>query len=565
MPFDGVTLKKILSQLEFLRSETLKQVYVPTKSRIYLVFPRGCVVANVEPGIGVLYLQDSLTEDIESITPFGLLLRKKLKGARLNKVEQRGTDRIVEFVFSRVEPSQELAEYRLIFELMGRNTNVLLVKDGLVVDALRRSVTDKRTILPGAIFEYYPSEGLNFFTSEDAWLEKLKESDLPLEKSLMRVFTGISRLHAQEIVTRSGLDFHIPCKQLGVKEMNNLIKTIEEFRREFESRSGLYLYKNPPEISPVKLLVRNDKPMYFDNPSEAVLRYLKERFGRVNIEDLRSALTRAVKARLKSRFSLLEKLEKELEEAEHLDKLKKQAELIFANSYRFTRKLPEVQLYDWETQSYINIKLDPSLTPVENATKMMRSYSKLKRRVEIVKRRIEEVKREVNYLESLMTYVELAENESELKALKEELEDQGILRAKDENKKTHRPAVPNPGKRFSFKGFTIIVGRNNRENDRLRREANPEDLWFHVRGVPGAHVFLKVNKEPPEDVKFFAARLAATFSRARYDRKVEVDVAKVRHLRKPPGTPPGYVLYDSEENLMVEPLPPEELNSNKEG
>ncbi|MCD6253384.1 MAG: NFACT family protein [Thermotogae bacterium] len=568
MPVDGVILRKIVTQLRSFHTESLKQVYAPAKSRLYLIFSSGCIVVNAEPGVSAVYLLDWPREAVDVLAPFGSLLRKKLKGARLREIRQRGTDRVVELVFQKIETSQELAEYRLILELMGRSTNVVLVKEGLVVDALRRSVTEQRAILPRAPFKYYPMRGADFFLSGDEWIEHLQKSRQPLEKALSQVFAGVSKLLALEIVARSGLDPYERGCDLEERELGTLVRAVQGVREEFKSRPGCYLYHDPVEIAPVSLVLRDDDPIYFADPSKALAEYLKLRFGASNIESKRRSLEKAVRDKLKNRFVLLEKLRKEFEEAEGFEKLKKNAELIFANAHRLTRKTAEVHLRDWEAQSEVSVKLDPSLTPIENATKMMKTYSKLKRKRDMIQRRMKDVEHEIHYLESLAAYIEMAETREELRILEDELGEQGLLKSKEKGGKTHKPAKSKEirlGKRFEFEGFTILVGRNNKENDALRQSAGAKDLWFHARGVPGAHVFLKVDRDPSKEVIVFAARIAASFSRARYDRKVAVDVTEVRRLRKPPKSPPGYVLYDNEETLMVEPLTLEELKDLKEG
>ncbi len=567
MPLDGVTLRKAFTFIQRMKPRYLRQVYMPDCNTLYLVFDSVCVFLYLNPSCAFISAADSPVK-VETLAPMGGLLRSKLKGARLLEFRQLGSDRIFVFKFSIVDIRQEPVEYELYVELMGRNTNLILVQDGRIVDALRRRSDSTRILLPGAPFERYVHEGMDFFAIDtDELVRILMESGLPLHEGLPRFVQGLSKTLVHEILRRADVD---SVEEIKLHHLEKLCRILKDMAEEITSDDLCYIYTSPLDIAPLKLRIR-EPPSYVEPVFKAFSRFMSLKTGFSQLGIFKRRLLSVLNTETKRIMRLLEKLELEIREAMGYEKFRKNAELIFSHAYRLKNKCEFVVLEDYETGTLHRIRLDPSVTPIQNAQRFMKMYSKMKRRIEIATRRVEELEKKLEYLNSLKELVELAENVDDLKLLKEEMLQHGFLKSGDArvSKKMggKKKVFSNiPGRVFECDGYKIVAGRNNVENDLIRRKASPNDLWCHARELPGSHVIVMAGgREIPEKVKILAARIAAYYSRGRNDTKVYVDCTEVKNVKKPKGSYPGYVVYRNERSFLVTPLTAEELKKYMAG
>ena len=384
---------------------------------------------------------------------------------------------------------------------------------------------------------------------------------MPLDRILPKIVQGLSKTMVQEILKRADVD---PTEKIALQDAERICRVMKEMAEEIVLDERCYIYTSPLDIAPLRLTTR-ESPSYVESIFDAFSIFMHLKTGLSQFGIFKNRLLSTLNTEIKRAEKLLEKLEFEIREARGYEKFRKNAELIFSHAYRLKNKCEYVVLEDYETGMPCKIRLDPSITPIQNAQRFMKIYSKMKRRVEINGERIEKLRKRLEYLRSLKEMVDLAESEEELKSLKEEMAQQGLLKSDrvdtssrgKSKKKVRNDAV---GRLFEFEGYKIVAGRNNVENDMIRRRASPDDLWCHARELPGSHVVVMAEgRKIPEEVKILAARIAAYYSRGRNDTKVRVDCTEVRNVRKPKGSYPGYVIYRNESSYLVPPLTGEEL------
>jgi predicted ribosome quality control (RQC) complex YloA/Tae2 family protein len=285
--------------------------------------------------------------------------------------------------------------------------------------------------------------------------------------------------------------------------------------------------------------------------SEAVLRFAEAKRRKREFDDVLNRYKSLIHKEYNKLDKLLSKLRNEYETVKDYEDYKKVGELLTSNLYRLSKKTEQVEVFDWYNNKNRKINLDPTKTPAENAQLFFKYYEKAKRKSKHLKKRISHINKQLEYFEDLLETVKFCESRDELDSIKDELEKIGLLKKKKRIKSKVEP-VSGP-KVYRKHGFKYLVGRNNIQNDEITRNAAKDDIWFHARNIPGAHVILKrAGKKPSKVALDYGAYLAASNSRGRYDNKVEIDYTLVKYVRKPKGFPPGKVLYDNFKTIAID-------------
>ncbi|HEY8530926.1 MAG TPA: NFACT RNA binding domain-containing protein [Limnochorda sp.] len=590
MPMDGLFLAAVRKELnEHLLGGHVQKIFQPTSRSIMLHIrtpgQSHLLLASCEAGVARLQ-RTQLDQPHPPVPPaFCMLLRKHLEGSRFCGASQRGLERVVSLRFERGPKGQ--AEVReLMVELTGRNANLVLVdEDGTVLDAITRVPPDagSRVLIPGAEYELPPAEDKRDprLLSPDA-LPGLLAPGEPLAEGLFRLLEGFSPISAERLVAAGGLDPSLPAGKLGPDGWQKLLERFEAWQEALieerfapcldpeASRPQEQFWPFPPGPGPYEP---------FPTTGELLDRVFGAREEAGRLEKIRSPLARTVQTALKRVQRKIEKQEAELAEAQGDLELRVLGELLLANLYRIPAGAREVELEDYTQDPPVprRIPLDPRLSPSENAQAFFDRYARAKRRLERTSEELEHSREEAKYLESLAFHIEAADSEEALRALAEEMERQGYRPPADvfgePRGKVRDGSRAGRGTRAggergqplryrSSDGLEILVGRNHQENDRITMElARPDEWWFHVRQLPGAHVLLRTTSdEPPLKSLEEAALLAAYHSKARHSSHVPVDVARRRQVRKYKGARPGQVLYEPAFTLEVTPreelLPP---------
>ena len=479
------------------------------------------------------------------LTPpaFCMLLRKHLEPSRLLQIEQTGADRIVTLRFECYGETGQITEKSLVFELMGRHSNIFLVSaDGMIYDAVRRKPDGEsslRVIMPGEKYINPPDQDKVdpwTFSRDQAFTElRLLPPQTALWKWLQDSFQGFSKTAAQEVVRRANLNPSLRRSETGPTEWEALICAMETFLAELDRGGVPTWHKQGKEDITGYALKNQMNAQTFPTVDDLVDSFFTRRIQQVEIEKLANHLRRQINRHLK-RITKKERIQEQtLREAENAHELRHQGELLTANMYKIQKGQTSVEVMDYSKpeQPLVTIALDPRLTPSENAQRIFKQYTKARNSRKITAQQLKKTKQERMYLEGLLLHIDLADKIQTLQEIELELIHEGYLRKPKRSPKS-RPTRSSPEKYLSSDGLTILVGRNNRQNDELTfKIARPNHWWFHAQNIPGSHVVVLAEGSIPEKTILESASLAAYYSKAKNSPKVSVDYTERRHVRKP--------------------------------
>ncbi len=573
MPLDGLTLCLLRQELsEKIIGSRIEKIHQPAKDELvfHLRTREGAyrLLISASANSPRAHLTASAPENPATPPMLCMLLRKHLSSATITGIRQLGLDRILFFDIAGTNEIGDAVTFTLCVEIMAKHSNIILVNsDGIIVDSVKRidfTQSSVRQILPGFRYELPPQQDkLNISEVEVCNLVSAikSRSGKHLSSAILDTLQGFSPLICREIAEKStGND--IAVEELLPVHIEKLEKELEAIKKMLENENA----------EPTMLIRENVKPFDFTfmditqygftvsaknygSFSELLdnFYYEKDRFERTKqrsqslLKTITSASARASR-KLQSRKA-------ELEACADKDKLRINAELILANQYQlqkgsFYYDLPNF----YDNNNIIRIPADPALSPSANAQKYFKDYRKSKTAESMLGELIEQSEQELNYLESVIDAVNRADGYTELAEIRSELYEQGYLkRAKNDKSKKLKPMPPL--EYVSDDGYTILVGRNNIQNELLTfKTARKDDSWFHVQKMPGSHVVVIGNGEIiPESTCRQAAVLAAYHSSARESAQVAVDYTEVRELKKPNGAKPGKVIYHTYNTMWVTP------------
>ncbi len=499
----------------------------------------------------------------ERLAPLGLLLRSRLPEAHLTAVEQPPFDRVLHLRFEALEGPLDL-----IAELMGRHSNLILADRRVVLGALKvvtERMSPRRPVLPGRPYLAPPADRPRPDTLDESGLRALLTGDRPVWQQLTERVLGLGPLLAREVALRAGVDPASPAENAARAsgEVLAAIRTIVEIVHMDAFRPVVYEDAG-------RIVAFAACPMRVYEPmtahpvaamSEAVDRYYQNLGALDPLEDRRRALASAVRAVLRQREQALEHNRAALAESAAADRLRTMGELLLAYGSRIRRGETAVTVPGFAAgDAEVEIPLDAMLTPAENAQRLFRRYQKARAAGRALPARITRLEAEAGALREALVQIEAAGSSDDLWEVHADLAARRSLRRAPRS----RPAASTGPRQFrTANGATIVAGRSARENDHVTfRLAGPDDLWFHARGMPGAHVVLKTaggkqtaGAAPEEDVAA-AAQVAAFYSEGRHAGDVAVDYVPRKHVRKMRGGPPGAVVYTGEQTTRVTPALP---------
>lgn len=549
MSFDGFFLHHMVEELRTeLLNGRIQKINQPFDQELVLQIRSNRkshrLLLSAHPVFGRIQLTETTFENPAQPSTFIMVLRKYLQGAVIESIEQIENDRIVEITVSNKNEIGDHIQATLIIEIMGKHSNILLVDKSShkileVIKHIGFSQNSYRTLLPGATYIAPPStEALNPFTVKDEKLFEILQTQELTAKNLQTLFQGLGRDTANELE-----------KLLTNDKLSN-------FRSFFKQETKPCLTDRSFSCVPFS----SKTTEYFDNLSQLLDVYYKDKAERDRVKQQASELIRRVENELQKNRQKLKKQEKELLATENAEEFRQKGELLTTFLHQVPNDQDQVILDNYYTNQPITIALDKALTPNQNAQRYFKRYQKLKEAVKYLTELIEETKATIRYLESVETVLNQA-GLDEIDEIREELIQTGFIRRRQREKIQKRQK---PEKYLASDGKTIIlVGRNNLQNDELTfKMARKEELWFHAKDIPGSHVVISGNLNPTDEVKTDAAELAAYFSKGRLSNLVQVDMIEVKKLNKPTGGKPGFVTYTGQKTLRVTP-DPEKIQSMK--
>jgi predicted ribosome quality control (RQC) complex YloA/Tae2 family protein len=558
----GALARELAALLQGGRVEKIQQ---PERDEILLTIRAGGenrrLLLSCSPSFGRALLQRAAVQSPDTPPQFCMLLRKHLGSARVLGIGQEGADRVLTFRFEALNDLGDPCEKRLVLEIMGRHSNLILVNEtGRIVDAARHvglSQSRVREVLPGLPYEPAPAqEKLNPYL---ACVNDYAAAFLPLvgqkaHKAIAQAVSGISPQLGRELAFRFAGDEEA---ELGFGLVPGLCEGLERLLKGLRAAPTLLLdeFGDPADFTPFPYLSRAAERQFpAESMSEAAERcfFLRQRRERLSqrAANLRHYLQNQLERCERKRGIQLETAK----EIEGRDELRKKGELLSAQLYAVERGAPHADLLDYydENMAKIRVELNPALSPAENAQRYFKQYAKLRAAGELLAGQVEQNERELNYFEGQLVNLENCETVEELAEIRQELEREGYVKPSGKARAKKQEAPSSPLEFCSSAGIPIFVGKNNLQNDRLTFSAGQDETWLHVKDRPGSHVILR-SARPDRQSLLEAAALAAYFSRARLSANVPVDYCARKFVKKPSGAKPGYVIYSNQSTLFVTP------------
>ncbi len=568
MAFDGVTIAGIVSELkDKLIGNRIYKIAQPEKDELILTVKGSCgqvrMLMSADASLPLLYLTQKNKTSPMTAPNFCMLLRKHLQNARIVSVTQPGLERIVRFELEHLNELGDLCRKYLIIELMGKHSNIIFCDDqDKIIDSIKHisgMVSSVREVLPGR--QYFIPKTQDkaelLSCSQEEMAAVLRAKSLPLYKAVYTGFTGISPSIAQELCYRAGVDADLPSAGLEAEALDRMVSVLSGLAADIRSEKFCYnvVYENkqPAEYAAVQLSTYEEgQRRRFECISELLEYYYAEKNTITRIRqrsvDLRKIVTTALERNVK-KYDLQVK---QLQDTDKRETYRVYGELLNAYGYGVEAGAKSMEALNYYTDEKITIPLDPMLTAGENAKKYFDKYQKLKRTYEALTTLTKETKEEIEHLSSISIALDIALKEEDLVQIKEELIESGYIRRKGNTKR--EKITSKPFHYVSSDGYHIYVGKNNYQNEELTfKFATGNDWWFHTKGIPGSHVVVKSNNdELPDRVFEEAGKLAAHYSQARGQEKVEIDYTQKKNVKKPNGSKPGFVVYYTNYSLVID-------------
>lgn len=570
MAFDGITIANIAQELnQTIVGGKINKIAQPENDELMITIKNNRTVyrllLSASASLPLIYLTDNNKPGPMTAPNFCMLLRKHIGSARILSVTQPGLERILIFELEHLNELGDICRKKLIVEIMGKHSNIIFCnEEDQIIDSIKHvsaHMSSVREVLPGRPYFIPETQSkLNpFVLTEEIFQEKIFPRPVNVAKAIYTSITGISPLMAEEVCYRAGIDGGIPTDGLEDVERVHLAHTflrmVDDIRDGHFEPNIVYKGKEPVEFACFPLSQYQD---YRAVSYPSIFPVLETYYAEKNIVtkmrqktvDLRKIVQNALERNVK-KYQLQQK---QLKDTEKKEKYRVWGELLNTYGYEVEPGAKSMEALNYYTNEMIQIPLDETMTPQENAKKYFDKYSKLKRTKEALDTLLQETGDEIKHLESIAASLDIASSEEDLVQIKEEMMEYGYVKRKNTGGKKVK-VTSRPYHYISSDGYDIYVGKNNFQNDELSfKFASGNDWWFHAKGQPGSHVIVKSkNEELPDRTFEEAGKLAAYYSKGRQAPKVEIDYTQKKNLRKPTGGKPGFVVYYTNYSLLIEP------------
>ena len=574
MAFDGITIAAVVKELrDTLIGGRIYKIAQPENDELLLTIKTAeggqrRLLISAGASLPLIYLTEKNKPSPMTAPGFCMLLRKHLQNGRITDITQPGLERIIHLHIEHLNEMGDLCHKRLIVEIMGKHSNLIFVnEEDSIIDSIKHisgMVSSVREVLPGRIyFIPHTQEKQNPLSLDvESFRFTMYGKNMPAYKALYSSYTGISPMIAQEICYRAGMDGDFSTSYFeeapdGEEKLRLLYKSFSDMMEQIKNGifSPAIVYENgvPVEYAPLPLsMYEADSTKNYASISELLEQFYAEKNTVTRIRQKSSDLRRIVQTALERNVKKYDLQLRQMKDTEKKDKYRIYGELLNTYGYDIAPGAKSLEALNYYTNEMITIPLDPLLTASENAKKYFDKYSKLKRTYEALSQLTTQVKEEIDHLESIQAALDIALLEEDLAQIKEELIVSGYIHRKGGSKKIK--FTSKPFHYISSDGFHIYVGKNNYQNDELTfKFATGNDWWFHAKGIPGSHVVVKSEGASLPDSTFEdAARLAAYYSKARSQDKVEIDYTEKKNVKKPSGSKPGFVVYYTNYSMMID-------------
>ena len=573
MAFDGITVSALVAEIEHnLKGGRINKIGQPESDELLITGkgPNGLcrLLLSASASLPLIYFTDKNRISPLTAPNFCMLLRKHIGSARILDIHQPGMERVVEFELEHLNELGDPCRKRLIMELMGKHSNIIFCdENGMILDSIKHvssHMSSVREVLPGR--EYFipnTQDKLSPLTvTETEFTEQICKKPVNISRALYTSLTGLSPVMAEEICYRASIDGSDAAQSLDNTACTHLFHTfvriMDQVREKDFIPNIVYRGDEPVEygVLPFQQYGSEYHTQTFDSVSSMLETYYATKSLLTRIHQKSSDLRRVVQTALERNRKKYNIQKKQLLDTDKKEKFKIYGELINTYGYGLEEGCRSFKALNYYTNEEITIPLDPTLTPGENSKKYFDRYGKLKRTQEAVTEQIADTQSEIEHLESISNALDIARSESDLAQIKEELTEYGYIKRHYTSKKSQKAQTKSrPFHYISSDGFDIYIGKNNFQNDELTfKFATGNDWWFHAKKMAGSHVVVRTRDgELPDRTFEEAGRLAAWYSKGRTAPKVEIDYIQKKHVKKPAGAKPGFVVYYTNYSLMASP------------
>lgn len=575
MALDGITVFNIVNELkENILGGRIDKIYQPESDEIVLQIrcfgktKKLLLTANASnPRV---HFSNISKENPETPPLFCMVLRKHLVSGKILNITQPNFERIINITIESINELGDYSEKTLVIEIMGRHSNIILLDENLnILECAKHVSFDKssvRQVLPNKKYSLPPDQDKKnpLDATEESFLDALKNaSPSKIQEFIYKNYTGISPILASEICFRSNIDPNCITSILNEQEIKNLYKSFECIFKIIKKNNispQLILESNKKilDFSPIEQeQFSSNEKIYFQTISELLEYFYKERDLIYRTSQKTQDLKRIITQNIERCYKKKDLQQRTLDEIKNRDYLKLYGELITSNIHNISKGMDKVTLNNFYSEKYedVEIPLDVNLTPAENAQRYFKRYNKEKRTFIAMQEQIVQNNSQLEYLENVLNSLKNCTTEQDINEIREELFEEGIIKKIKKNKKSKKIKGSKPLHFVSSDNFHIYVGKNNKQNDELTLKlAKPKDIWLHTKNIPGSHVIIVTENSPvPDTTLAQAANLAVFYSKASNSSLVPVDYTLKKNIKKPNGSKPGMVIYETNKTIYITP------------
>lgn len=567
MSFDGIVTRKIVNELT---TKTLggkiQKISQPSKNDLVLnIYSMGIsykLFLSANNNEARINLTEKKYENPEKPENFCMVLRKHIGQGKIIDIKQYGLDRVIEISIASIDEMGFDTSKKLIIEIMGRHSNIILTDDSYkIIDAIKRvndQMSSVRQIFPSLPYERIKSDKIdiseNNFTEDIFAISSKIPNGYEPYKIFYTYYEGFSPVIGRELIHRANIDPRLNWGLVSESDKEELNKILYKLRDDIvENNLESYAYKDERKIKEyhtLRLTHLNFTESKYELMSEAIDNFYSVNKSNDRLDQMKSSLIKKINSHKKSVNKKIKILNNNISKEDQAENSKKKADLLAANLYRIDKKSKEIELEDfYNNNNPIKISLNPMKTPWENIDEYYNRAKKIKAAIVYAKNDLPRQEILLSYLNQLEDFVNRSNSISDLEEIRDEMVDNKLIKKKGRNKKKSKPSRP-----FHYKtenGADIYVGKNSKQNDYITlKVARKEDLWFHVKDSPGSHVILKTDEIFDEDIRK-AAYLAALNSSLSSENKVDVDYTEKKNVNKAKGAKDGMVYYVNFSTITV--------------
>ena len=570
MNLDGLTMSVLAKELnERLQTGQIQKLYQIDKTTLLFKIRALNEDQNLIITVGAtpaMYLSKPLQDLPKEPSSLCMFLRKHIEGSRIVKVEQINGDRIMCIQTDKLEMDGSITSTLIYVELMGKYSNCIFVQDGVILESLIHVsplMNRERSISPKLQYELPPNANrvsLMDFDYNEIRNLLVSFGNGSVQQSIRAIFNGFGKPLLDEVLYNANLNGDEIITDLEASQVDKLANALYDLKMMLQNGNGLLSLVNDYHKKAYSTFILHNYNIVktYETISEALEETIHSTKA---IHTADKELEKILTAAIKKEEGRHQKIKDELEDTNKMDTYKLYGDLLMINAHLQVQYEPSIELQNLlsDEGEMLTIPLKPNLTIVENAQWYYKLYTKLKNRMVSGEYQLNASTTKLEYLKSILYSISLATTRESLEEIRKECMDAGII------KKSKKPLSYKLGKsnyiHLTIDEGEMFIGRNNQQNEYLtHRFAKPTDIWFHTQDIQGSHLILRLNVEPDDMILSKVAQYAAYFSKARETSKVPVDYTYIKNIKKPPGSPLGFVIFNTHQTMIVEPKKPDNYN-----